>query len=94
MWQQEVQDKAVCSTEQVDEMLQPWQPLLAGLRYLTLLREARKQDAKGILTMKQGRERSEADLEREYYSHMLKMFQVQDCCQHICGCVVHCCLSA
>ena len=52
MWQQEVQDKAICSTEEVDEMLQPPRPpLLAGLRYLTLLHEPQKEDAKGILTM-------------------------------------------
>jgi len=79
MWQQEVQDKAVCSTEEVDEMLQPpGPPLLAGLSYLTLLHEAQKQDAKGILTMKKGRKRGEADLERDYHSHMLTIFQVQD----------------
>ena len=55
-------------------MLQPKQPLLAGLRYLSLLYEGRHQDAKGILAMKRGRKRGEADLERDYYPHMLKIF--------------------
>ena len=76
MWQQEVQGKAACTIRKVDEMLQPRQPFLAGLRYLSLLYEGRKQDAKGIVAMKRGRKKSEADLERDYYPHMLKIFQV------------------
>jgi len=76
MWQQEVQDKAACKIAKADEMLQPRQPLLAGLRYLSLLYEGRNQDAKGIVAMKRGRKKGEADLEREYYPHMLKIFQV------------------
>ncbi|KAA6421293.1 MAG: hypothetical protein FRX49_08779 [Trebouxia sp. A1-2] len=67
--------KAACNIAKVDEMLQPRQPLLAGLRYLSLLYEGKKQDAKGILAMKRGRRKGEADLERDYYPHMLKIFQ-------------------
>lgn len=76
LWQQEVQGKAACNIAKVDEMLQPRQPFLAGLRYLSLLYEGQKQDAKDILAMKRGRRKGEADLERDYYPHMLKIFQV------------------
>lgn len=76
LWQQEVQGKAACNIAKVNEMLQPRQPLLAGLRYLSLLYEGQKQDAKGILAMKRTRRKGEADLERDYYPHMLKIFQV------------------
>ena len=89
MWQQEVQGKANCCIADIDEMLQPVDPLLAALRYLALLYQGRQQDAMGILTMKQGRKRTEQDLERPYYKHMLKIFQVHGrhqrhvtmCCQ-------------
>ena len=77
MWQQEVLGKAACNIAKVDEMLQPRQSFLAALRYLSLLHEGQKQDARGIVAMKRGRKKGEADLERDYYPHMLKIFQVQ-----------------
>ena len=64
-------------------MLQPRQPLLAGVRYLSLLYEGQHQDAKGILAMKRARKKGEADLKRDYYPHMLKIFQVLDRRQHV-----------
>ena len=47
-------------------MLQPRQTFLAALRYLCLLREGQKQDARGIVAMKRGRKKGEADLRRHY----------------------------
>ncbi|DBB03418.1 TPA: hypothetical protein ACH3X3_010780 [Trebouxia sp. C0006] len=75
LWQQEVQGKAACNIAKVDEMLQPRQSFLAALRYLSLLHEGQKQDARGIVAMKRGRKKGEADLERDYYPHMLNIFQ-------------------
>ena len=77
MWQQEVQGKAACNIAKVDDMLQPRQTFLAALRYLSLLHEGKKQDARGIVAMKRGRKRGEADLGRDNYPHMLKIFQAQ-----------------
>ncbi len=58
-------------------MLQPIDPLLAALRYLSLLYGGRRQDAKNLLRMKQSRNRGQADEERDYYPYMLTIFQVQ-----------------
>ena len=66
-----MQGKANCRIADIDEMLQPVGPLFAALRYLALLYKGRQQDAMGILCMKQGRKRTEQDLERSYYKHML-----------------------
>jgi len=86
VWQQEVQGKAACNIANADKLLQPRQPLLAGLRYLSLLYEGRNQDAKGVVAMKRARKKGEANLEREYYSHMLKIFQVLAASNTSCVC--------
>ena len=77
LWQQEGQGKVACHIAKVDDMLQPIDPLLAALRYLSLLYDGRHQDATDLLRMKQSRHRSRADEERNYYPHMLRIFQVQ-----------------
>ena len=89
MWQREVQCRVNCYIADIDEMLQPVHPLLVALRYLALLYKGQQQDAMDIYTMKKGRKRTEQDLERPYYKHMLKIFQVHGrhqrhvtmCCQ-------------
>ena len=58
-------------------MLQPSDPLLAALRYLSLLYDGRGQDAKDLLRMKRSRKKGQADEERDYYPYMLTIFQVQ-----------------
>lgn len=96
MWQQEVQDKANCYIADIDEMLQPVDPLLAALRYLALLYQGRQQDAMGILTMKQGRKRTEQDLERPYYKYAQDLpgtWQAPAPCHNVLSTIVHCCLD-
>ncbi|KAL3151006.1 hypothetical protein ABBQ38_012877 [Trebouxia sp. C0009 RCD-2024] len=75
LWQQEVQDKVACYIAKVDDMLQPIDPLLAALRYLSLLYHGRGQDATDLLRMKRSRKKAQADEERAYYPYMLAIFQ-------------------
>lgn len=79
LWQQEVQDKVACYIAKVDDMLQPIDPLLAALRYLSLLYHGRGQDATDLLRMKRSRKKAQADEERAYYPYMLAIFQVRAC---------------
>ena len=58
-------------------MMQPIDPLLAALRYLSLLYHGRGQDAKDLLRMKRSRKKGQADEERIYYPYMSTIFQVQ-----------------
>ena len=83
-----MQGKAECGIKEVDEMLQPAQPLMVALRYLSLLYKGRSQPANSLLTMKQQRKRCQADLEKDYYPYMLSTFQVQASRQHH---VILCC---
>lgn len=77
MWDQEILGKCVCQTFHSDELLQPRQPFLAALRFLSLLHQGQSQDARPILAMQQARKKGEADLERVYYPYMLQIFQVR-----------------
>lgn len=74
---QEILGKCVCQTFHSDELLQPRQPFLAALRFLSLLHQGQSQDARPILAMQQARKKGEADLERVYYPYMLQIFQVR-----------------
>ena len=71
-----MQGKVACNIAKVDDMLKPIDPLLAALRYLSLLYHGRGQDAKNLLRMKQSRKKAQADEERDYYPYMLTIFQV------------------
>ena len=77
LWDEEVRGKSVCQILPIGELLQPRQPLLAELRFLSLLHEGWSQDAAPVLKMKSTRQRGQADLEPVYYPHMLQIFQVR-----------------
>ena len=59
----------------VDSVLVPERPLLSDVRYVHLLDLARRLDTTGIITMKRGRKRQQADRERDYYPALLRMLQ-------------------